>query len=330
MSQASAHPDIPGLDLAPYLRGEAGALDHLAAQLRETCEKVGFFYIDNHGIPQELIDKAFAASKRFHDLPLEHKMEIPLNANNVGYMPVNASMQRHSKVEVARKPNYNASFFCKRDRALDDPDVIAGTPFMCLSQWPRDLPGFREDVMAYQRAVEALGHTMLPVLARSLDLPLDFFAGHFDPAQLSLRLLHYPRRDESEPDQYGTGAHTDAGFLTFLMQNGVGGLQIRRADGTWFEAPVLPGRFIVNSGDMLRRWTNDRYLSTPHRVLNVSGVDRYSIALFFDTHLDRVMTCMPTCQSADNPPKYPPIAYRAYLTEFLNSNYFNRQQAQTA
>ena len=319
---------IPGLDVGPWLAARAGALEPLAARLREVCENVGFFYLDNHGIDPAIIERAFAASRRFHALPLERKLEVALNADNVGYMPVNASMQRHSRVEAARRPNYNASFFCKRDRARDDPDVLAGTPFMGLNQWPRDLPGFRDDVMAYQRAVESLGLRMLPVVARSLDLPEDFFTGYFDPPQLSMRMLHYPPRDPDDPQQYGTGAHTDAGFLTYLMQREVGGLQIRTREGTWFDAPVLPGRFLVNTGDMLRRWTNDRYLSTPHRVLNVSGTDRFSIALFFDTHLDRVMHCLPTCCDDRHPAKYPPIAYRSYLTEFLDSNYFNRRKPQ--
>ena len=318
--------EMPSLDVGPYLRGEPGAIEPLAAQLRRVCEEVGFFSIGNHGVPQDVVDRAFAASKRFHALPLQRKLEIPLNSDNVGYMPVNASMQRHSKVETARKPNYNASFFCKIDRGPDDPAVIAKVPFMCMNQWPRDLPGFREDVMAYQNAVRALGAKMLPAVARSLDLPADFFASFFDPPQLSLRLLHYPVRDESEPDQFGTGAHTDAGFLTYLMQDGVSGLQVRRTDGSWFDAPVLPGKFIVNTGDMLRRWTNDRYLSTPHRVLNVSGVERYSMALFFDTNLDQVMTCLPTCLAPGESPKHEPITYRSYLTEFLNANYFNRSK----
>lgn len=315
---------IPGLDLGPYLRGEPGALDKLAAELRHVCENIGFFYISNHGIPQEVVDRAFAASARFHALPLERKIEIKLDMNNVGYMPVNASMQRHSKVETARKPNFNASFFCKRDRTPDDPDVIAGKPFRGLNQWPRDLPGFREDVMAYAAAAEGLGMKLLPVVARALDLPADFFASYFDPCQFSLRMLHYPPRDESVPDQYGTGAHTDGGFLTLLVQNGVGGLQIRRTDGTWINAPVLPGRFLVNTGDIIRRWTNERFLSTPHRVLNVSGTNRYSMAFFFDPHLDRVLECLPSCTGPDNPPRHPPITYGEYLTEFLNANYFNR------
>jgi isopenicillin N synthase-like dioxygenase len=317
---------VPSLDVGPTLRGEAHALEQLAAQLRTVCQEVGFFSIENHGVPQAVIDRAFAASRRFHALPLERKLEIPLNADNVGYMPVNASMQRHSKVEQARKPNYNASFFCKIDRGPDDPHVLAKTPFMGRNQWPRELPGFREDVMAYQNAVRALGQKMLPVVARSLGLPADFFAPYFDPPQLSLRLLHYPVRDEREPDQFGTGAHTDSGFLTFLMQDGVSGLQVRRTDGSWFDAPVVPGKFLVNTGDMLRRWSNDRYLSTPHRVLNASGTDRYSIALFFDTNLDQVMSCLPTCHGPGQPAKHEPITYRAYLSEFLDANYFNRRQ----
>jgi isopenicillin N synthase-like dioxygenase len=321
---------IPGLDLGPYFRGEPGAIDALAEALREISETIGFYFIDHHGIPQDLIDRTFAASRRFHELPIERKREIPINDDNVGYMGLNASMQRHSKVEKARKPNYNESFFVKRDRTPDDPDVIAKKPFRGLNQWPRELPGFRETVVAYQNAVEALGMRMLPVVARALHLPERFFDDFFNPAQYSLRMLHYPVRDESEPDQFGTGAHTDGGFLTFLIQNGVGGLQIRKTDGTWFDAPVLPGRYLVNSGDMMRRWTNDRFLSTPHRVLNTSGTDRYSMAMFFDPHLDRVLECLPTCTGASNPPRYTPITYGQYLTEFLDANYFHRKKAAEA
>ena len=321
---------IPGLDLGPYLRGEAGALDALAAKLRWTCENVGFFFIENHGISDELVERTFAASKRVHAMPVERKREIALNEQNIGYMFVNESIQGHSKVEKARKPNYNESFFCRRDRRPDDPDVLARKPFKGLNQWPRDLPGFREDCIAYMNAVEALGMRMLPVIARALDLPLDFFDDYFNPANLQLRLLHYPVRDESEPEQYGAGAHTDAGFMTFLIQHGVGGLQIRKTDGTWFDAPVLPGKFLINTADLLRRWTNDRWLSTPHRVMNVSGTDRYSIAFFFGPDLDRELSCLPTCQDADNPPKYPPITYSEYKKGFVAANYFKINPAATA
>ncbi|HZQ60813.1 MAG TPA: 2-oxoglutarate and iron-dependent oxygenase domain-containing protein [Casimicrobiaceae bacterium] len=321
---------IPGLDLGPYSRGEPGALDDLAQKLRWTCENVGFFYIENHGVPESLIERTFAASRRVHAMPVEQKREIRLNEQNIGYLMVNESIQGHSKVEKARKPNYNESFFCMRDRRPDDPDVLARKPFKGLNQWPRDLPGFREDCIAYMKALDDLGMRMLPVVARALDLPLDFFSDYFNPANLQLRLLHYPVRDESEPDQYGAGAHTDAGFLTFLMQHGVGGLQIRQADGTWFDAPVLPGKYLINTGDLLRRWTNDRWLSTPHRVMNVSGTDRYSIAFFFGPDLERKLSCLPTCHDAEHPPKYPPISYGEYKLEFVSANYFKVDHSQAA
>ena len=322
---------IPGLDVGPYLRGEPGAVDKLAQRLRWTCENVGFFYIEDHGIPEALIERTFAASRRVHAMPIEHKREIELNEQNIGYMLVNQSIQGHSKVEKARKPNYNESFFCMRDRKPDDPDVVARKPFKGLNQWPRDLPGFREDCLAYMNAVENLGMRLLPVVARALGLLPKFFDDYFNPANLQLRLLHYPIRNESEPDQYGAGAHTDAGFLTFLMQRDIGGLQIRTKDGTWFDAPVLPGKYLINTGDLLRRWTNDRWLSTPHRVMNVSGTDRYSIAFFFGPDLDRQLACLPTCQDADHPAKYPPISYGEYKQEFVAANYFNpKSLAKTA
>jgi isopenicillin N synthase-like dioxygenase len=312
---------IPGIDLGPYLRGEPGGLDAAARALREVCEDVGFFYIENHGIPRELIDRAFEASRRVHALPRERKEEIRLNPHNVGYMFTNESTQRHSKVAVNRKPNYNESFFTLRERGPDHPDVVSEKPFCAMNRWPRDLPGFREDTLAYQDAMEALALKVVPVVARALGLPDGYMDEYFDVPYLQVRMLHYPPRDESDPEQFGAGAHTDAGFLTFLMQREVGGLQIRRTDGVWIDAPVMPYRFLINTGDMMRRWTNERFLSTPHRVMNVSGTDRYSIAFFFSPNLDRELACLPTCQGPGNPPKYPPISYGAYKMEFVTANY---------
>jgi len=313
---------IPGLDLGPYLAGTPGALEDLARALREVCENVGFFYIENHGIPQALIDGAFEASRRVHALPVEQKREIKLNGDNIGYMFVNESMQRHSRVEVARKPNYNESYFCMRERGPDHPDVVARKPFRGMNLWPRDLPGFREAALAYQGAIEQLGRKMLPVVARALDLPADHFLPLFETPYIQLRMLHYPPRDEGVPEQFGAGAHTDAGFLTFLMQREVGGLQIRRKDGVWIDAPVMPGRYLINCGDMMQRWTNERFVSTPHRVMNVSGTDRYSMACFFGPDLETEVACLPTCQGPDNPPKYPPITYNDYKIGFVSANYF--------
>ena len=314
---------IPGLDLGPYLAGAPGALEDLARELRFICENVGFFYIENHGIPEALIDRAFEASLQVHALPVERKREIRMNVDNIGYMFVNESMHRHTKLGAARKPNYNESFFCMRERGPDHPDVVAKKPFRGMNLWPRGLPGFRESALAYQGAVEQLALKMLPVVARALELPAGFFSAYFETPYIQLRMLHYPPRDEAEPDQFGAGAHTDAGFLTFLLQRGIGGLQIRSKDGVWIDAPVMPGKYLINCGDMMHRWTNERFLSTPHRVMNVSGTDRYSMACFFGPDLDVPLECLPTCQGPGNPPKYAPFTYGDYKVGFLAANYFN-------
>jgi isopenicillin N synthase-like dioxygenase len=126
---------------------------------------------------------------------------------------------------------------------------------------------------------------------------------------------------EHDEHQYGLAPHTDSGFMTLLPQNDIPGLAIRPEGCEWMEPPILPGSFLVNSGDILRRWTNDRFLSTSHRVLNSSGRDRYAMPYFFDPNTDTVIECLPTCQGSDNPAKYPPVAYESYLLWFTNSNY---------
>src|SRR5690349_13826407 len=145
----SASKLVPVIDYGPYFAGEPGALARLAEQLRHACENVGFFYAFNHGVPQSVIDRGFAASRRFHALPLADKLKLRLNENNIGYLPMNASVQGASTVHKATKPNQNESFFVSHDRGADHPDVIAGVPLRGRNQWPDAMPGLREDMMAY-------------------------------------------------------------------------------------------------------------------------------------------------------------------------------------
>src|SRR5215469_919386 len=153
---------IPVINYGPYFAGQAGALETLAEQLRHACEDIGFFYALNHGVPQEIIDRGFAASRRFHALPLEEKLALQLNQNNIGYMPMNASVQAASQVHKATKPNQNESFFISHDRGPDHPDVLAGTPLRNQNQWPPNLPDLRADMTAYFRALNAMCDRMLP------------------------------------------------------------------------------------------------------------------------------------------------------------------------
>ena len=296
----SVRTEIPVLDVAAYLAGEPGALEAAAAELRFALENIGFFYLAGHGVPQELLDRIFAETKRFHALPLDEKMKLRLNRSNNGYMPLRGHAQRHTTLnKTPPKPNENESFFAKRERDPNDPDVIAGKDLRDPNQWPDNLPGFKETVLEYQDVMRRLVHRLLPVYARALDLPADYFAPFFHKGgEVTVRMIHYPPAtpEQVADDVFGTAAHTDRNMLTILAQGDTPGLQIMLPDGTWIPAPILPGAFVVNSGDTLRRWSNDRFLSTPHRVLNVSGRDRYSVPFFVSPEYDTVLECLPSCQ----------------------------------
>ena len=322
--------EIPVLDIGNYLSDVPGSLEALASQLRFALENIGFFYLMGHDVPQELIDRIFIETKRFHAQPLEDKLRVRLNRSNNGYMPLRGHAQRHTTLnKTPPKPNENKSFFAKRERDPNDPDVIAKRDLHDPNQWPDNLPGFRQTVLEYQDVMRRLVHRLLPIYARALDLPADYFAPFFHQGgEITVRMIHYPPATKEQVDEgvFGTAAHTDRNLLTILAQGDTPGLQIMLPDGTWIPAPILPGAFVVNSGDTLRRWSNDRFLSTPHRVLNVSGRDRYSVPFFVSPEYDTVLECLPSCQGSSNPAKYPPVTMEEFTIEFLNRNYANRNQ----
>jgi isopenicillin N synthase-like dioxygenase len=321
---------IPVLDVAACLADEPGALEGAAAELRFALENVGFFYLAGHGVSQGVIDHIFSEAMRFHALPLDEKMKLKLNRSNNGYMPLRGHAQRHTNLnKTPPKPNENESFFAKRERDTNDPDVIAGRDLRDPNQWPDDLPGFKETVLEYQDVMRGLVHKLLPVYACALELPADYFAPFFHKGgEITVRMIHYPpaTQEQVADNVFGTAAHTDRNLFTILAQGDTPGLQIMLPDGTWIPAPILPGAFVVNSGDTLRRWSNDRFLSTPHRVLNVSGRDRYSVPFFVSPEYDTIIECLPSCRGPGNPAKYPPVSMEEFTIEFLNRNYANRNQ----
>src|SRR5271156_4079909 len=176
---AAAASQIPVIDYGPYFADEPGALDRLVPQVRHACENIGFFYAAGHGIDDAIVDNAFAASRRFHALPLEQKLSLQLNEWNIGYLPVNASVQGASTVHKATRPNQNESFFISHDRGPDHPEVVAGIPLRGLNQWPASLPDIRDPMTAYFRTLGAMCNRMLPPFAVTLGMPPDFFAPYF-------------------------------------------------------------------------------------------------------------------------------------------------------
>ena len=322
----AAASQIPVIDYGRYFAGEPGALDRLVPQVRHACEHVGFFYAAGHGVDEALIDAAFAAARRFHALPVDEKLALRLNENNIGYMPMNASVQGASTVHKATRPNQNESFFISHDRGPDHPDVVAGVPLRGRNQWPQSLDDIRAPMTAYFRALGTMCDRMLPPFALALGMPADYFTPFFaDEGHANLRFLHYPPQDPEEDNLFGQAPHTDNSFMTALARTEVPGLAVRLPSGEWFPPPIIPGTFLINLGNVMRRWSNNRFLSTPHGVLNESGTDRYSIAYFHSPNPASLIECLPSCVSADNPAQYAPAVYRDLVLEFYRANYFHQK-----
>jgi isopenicillin N synthase-like dioxygenase len=200
----------------------------------------------------------------------------------------------------------------------DDPELVAGKPFRALNAWP-ELSGFRKTALAYYNTCVALGARLHRAFARDLGLRPDFFADRFDRPMATLRFLRYPA-SKAAAAYTGAGEHTDYGNLTLLATDDVGGLEVRTRAGQWIEAPVVPGAFTVNIGDCLMRWTNDVYVSTPHRVVNRSARERYSIAFFYDPNPDAMVETIPSCVGKEEVTRYPPILAADYLKMRLDAS----------
>lgn len=323
--QTAINPDsLPIIDFAGFGTSEAADVA-LARRLDAVFSTLGFCYFRDIGIDQTLVDAVFDASRRFHALPEATKRSLTMNATHRGYMAPNTSAIVTSSVAQVKRPNYSESLMIMHEVAPDDPRW--GTELHGPNQWP-DLPGFKETVKAYEKAIHGFCMKLLGPMAMALGLPPTWFTPYFADATTFLRMLHYPPQPADSPDDaFGSAPHTDYGFLTILCQDDTGGLEVRRADGTWLKAPPVPGTWVVNVADMLSRWSNGRWQSTPHRVKNLSGRDRFSVPYFFDMSMDSVVTCAPTCTDATNPPRFAPVRYGDYLMERLDKNYAYRNRA---
>jgi isopenicillin N synthase-like dioxygenase len=315
--------DLTGLAEAAD-QADAAALAPLAAAFDHACRDYGFCYIVGHGVEPELRRRAFAMSAAFHALPLAEKQKLAINRAFRGYLATATSTIVTSSIEKATRPNLSDSLMLMHEV---DPGAPPG-PLDGPNQWPGDLPGFREAITAYDRALRRLAGRMLRMIAAALGLPPTGLDAHFAHPTTFLRLLHYPPQPPDAGDrQYGSAPHTDYGFITILAQDGTGGLQVRSREQSWIDATPLDDAFVLNIGDMGARWSNGRWPSTPHRVINRATHDRYSIPYFFDPHGDTLVAPLASCCSPGNPPRQPPVRYGDYLMERIDKNYSYRQKA---
>ena len=313
---------IPTIDLQPLLEGTEGGLERVAAQVLDVYSNVGFAYLTHHGIPDELIAGVFAASTEFHALPRASKLELEINEFHRGFIPINTSTDTTTTLARVRRPQQSESFMVMHELAPDDPDVLARAFLAGPNQWPASLPGFRPAVRAYEAAAARLARRLLPAIAVALGLEPNGLDHHFDRPTTFLRLLSYPEQPDSSADGlYGSSPHTDYGFITLLLQDDAGGLQVRSTDETWLDASPRAGALVMNSGDMLHRLSNGRLLSTPHRVINTSGRTRSSCPYFFDPDLRSVIEPCASWVGPDDPPRYAPIVYGDFLADQLRANH---------
>jgi isopenicillin N synthase-like dioxygenase len=322
---------IPVLDIGPYLAGERGAMAPLARAIAHTCEDTGFLVVANHGIAPELVENTFAEAARFFALDEAQKLPYKVGQYNIGYLPFGGQVVRHSPVNRNTRPNFSESFYITRDRAPDHPDIVSNKPLIGLNRWPDGMPEFRAATTAYYRAMEAMTTRLVPVFATALDLPQDYFAAAFAEPNCTIRLIHYPPHPDPEDNEFGFAPHTDNNFITFLAQSKLPGLEVRTEEGEWLRPPTVPGTFVVNTGAMLARYSNDRFKATPHRVINRNVRSRYAIPFFLGPNHDAQIACVSTCVSPENPPRYESTTYGAFSARLLTLNFAHRQgQAATA
>lgn len=307
---------IPVLDLSRDA-------ETLAPELHRAATEVGFFYLKGHGVARSVIDSMFAAAHEFFALPLEDKQRMKVDDRHRGFLRVG-----EAKMHRGAKPDLKESYLYGNDLPESDPDVQAGRPLMGPNRWPVGLPSMKLAADAYYTGIHQCGLQLLRVFARALDLPADYFTPFYDKPLTRGSLLYYPPQPPAMgPDQYGVSAHSDYGAITFVAQDATGGLEVLNRSGQWIPAAPDPACFVVNIGDLMARWTNDRYVSTPHRVVNRSGRARFSLATFFDPHPDTAIAAIPSCVDPGQKPLYPATTCGEHVLSRFSAAFAYRQKA---
>jgi isopenicillin N synthase-like dioxygenase len=306
---------VPIIDISPYWSGVAAEKHSVAQQINQACRDIGFLLIAGHRVPEDLIQAVDQVSREFFDLPLEEKMRVVRPAPDVtrGYIPMEGESVARSRGEYA-PGDLNESLMIGPVEVGDETyyhSPVAGKHF-APNLWPERPAALREVYTTYFRVMSDLARTLMRLFALALDQPETFFDDKIDKHISRLRVRNYPAPQEPpQPGQLRAGAHSDYGSLTILKtEDKPGGLQVYNQAREWVDVPIMPGCFIVNLGDLMARWTNDYWVSTLHRVVNppMEAADlsrRQSLVFFHNPNYDAVVECIPSCQSASNPPKYP-------------------------
>lgn len=314
---------LPVIDLAPFVEERGLEARRTVAQaIREACIDIGFFYVTGHGIPEREFDEVIAMGHRFFGLPMAEKMKLHSN-NSPGRLGYRGMGGPNPSANPDTIPDIKERFHMSRDVLPGEP--VAGRRNAGLSQWPDEavLPGFAELMRQHIRRRCDVARDLARAFALSLGLGESYFDDMYRYLSGNMVLNYYPPVDRARlrEAQWSFSPHTDYNAFTLLYQDANSGLQVLNADGEWIDAQPIRGTMVVNIGDLFQIWTNDLYISTLHRVFNVSPAARISVPLFASPNGATRVECLETCTGPGNPPRYPPMGAEDYVKRMLDQAY---------
>ena len=305
-AQAQAMPaGIPTVDLGGLYTHDPAAKKAVAAKIGAACDEIGFFYAVNHNVPVEVIDRTVAMADKFFSQPVSERLKVKADKNNRGYREIGDVV--HANGKPSARDNFDLGF----PVADDDPEVLAGTPLYAPNKWP-DLPGFREALESYYGETYKLGMKILEGFALYLGKDEAFFRRHFTKPVADMVINHYWGTAGLHISDQASGPHTDHGIVTILWQDSLGGLEVMGKDGNWIAVTPLRGSYVINIGELMKRWTNGRFKATVHRVVHLQDKSRYSMPLFCNPDF-RTIVDPRDLGVSDADAQYPPVMSGEFL-----------------
>lgn len=304
---------IPVIDLGPARRGDMRSAGN---EIHRAFIGSGFCYVQNHGVPAGVIEEAQRQALNFFHLPIGEKLKAQPKESVRGFNAIG-----RTKMRGAQSPDYKEYYQIGLELRPDDPAVLAGQPLRGPNQWPDSVPEFRPAMTRYFDEVARCGQILLRVLAASLGVAEDFFVDKYEKPLQRTQAVYYPPHPAGyDGELFGVAPHTDYGCVTLLWQDDTGGLEVLDRSGQWVQAKPIPDTLVINIGDLLRRWSNDRYSSTQHRVKNLSGRERLSIATFYDPDFSAVVDPTDLGLRENETPRYEPISAGEYIIGRINAS----------
>jgi isopenicillin N synthase-like dioxygenase len=301
--------EIPIIDIAPLMEDVEGSVEQVANEIVSACQRIGFFYIKGHGIPQATIDKATEAMRDYFQLPADIKANCAVNKGQRGWMAVG-----QARLEGSATHDLKEIFFWGPEywhpRLKNDTESLVTDNI-----WPdANFPALRRQLLPYYDAAQAVGRRLLSAIAIGLGVHRDFFESRYTSPLARGQLVYYPVSSASDENElrFGSSPHTDFGVLTLLLQDSNGGLQVKNRSGEWVAALPVEGTIVCNIGDLLNRWSNENLSSNIHRVINTSGNERHSLVVFFDPDPDALIDPS-DLGFPEGRDKYPPITAGEYI-----------------